>query len=70
MTVPRSMRSVFPRSAQGSTLLSGAIALPRVWARRRRERHALLRLDDHVLRAIGLNRSRADGMASHPSRQA
>ena len=55
--------------ARFGALLGGAMVLPRVWARRRRERHALSRLDDHVLRDIGLNRSRADRMA-RPFRQA
>ena len=56
--------------ARFGTLLEGAIVLPRLWARRRHKRHAISRLDDHVLRDIGLNPSRADRMAARPFRQA
>jgi uncharacterized protein YjiS (DUF1127 family) len=31
-----------------------------MWARRRREREALMRLDDHVLHDVGLSRAQAE----------
>lgn len=49
----------------GATM-SSAIATLRLWARRRHDRRDLLRLDDHMLRDIGLDRSRADQMATRP----
>jgi uncharacterized protein YjiS (DUF1127 family) len=47
-------------------MLSLALAAPRLWARRRRDRRALLQLDDHMLRDIGVDRTRAEDMASRP----
>lgn len=58
-----------PRSspiAKLGVMLSAAMAMPRRWARRRHERRALLRLDDHMLRDIGLDRFRAEEMAARP----
>lgn len=53
-------------SATACALLSGPLATLRLWERRR-DRGGLQRLDDHMLRDIGLDRSRADQMASGPS---
>lgn len=58
-----------PRStltAKLGTMLSEIIAMPRQWAGRRHERRALLRLDDHMLRDIGLDRFQAEEMAARP----
>lgn len=46
--------------------LRRAITTPRLWARRRHERHGLLRLDDHMLRDIGFERVQANEMATRP----
>ena len=53
-------------SARLGDLLGMALALPRLWARRRHDRRDLLRLDDHMLRDIGVDRTRVDAMASRP----
>ena len=55
-----------PRSTKLSAMLSEALATPRLWARRRHERASLQQLDDHLLRDIGLDRSRVDEMAARP----
>lgn len=58
-----------PRSTPLSDLgapLSGPIAVLRAWLRRRHDRRDLLRLDNHMLRDIGLDRSRVDEIASRP----
>jgi len=47
-------------------MLNAAVAIPRLWARRRHERHALLQLDDHMLRDIGFDRARVERMAARP----
>jgi uncharacterized protein YjiS (DUF1127 family) len=49
-----------------AAMLSEAMAIPRLWARRRHERRAILRLDDHMLRDIGFDRFRAEEMARRP----
>ena len=43
-----------------------AIAMLQVWARRRHDRHALLQLDDHMLRDIGFDRARVKEIAARP----
>jgi uncharacterized protein YjiS (DUF1127 family) len=58
-----------PRSALISSLgalLSEPIAMLRAWMRHRRDRRDLLRLDDHMLRDIGLDPSRVDEIAARP----
>ena len=47
-------------------MLSEAMATPRLWARRRHDRRALLQLDARLLRDIGFDRSQADEMAARP----
>ena len=47
-------------------MLSVALATPRLWVRRRHDRRALLQLDDHMLRDVGLDRTRAEAMAGRP----
>jgi uncharacterized protein YjiS (DUF1127 family) len=47
-------------------LLSGPMAMPRAWLRHRQDRRDLLRLDDHMLRDIGLDRSRVDEIPARP----
>jgi uncharacterized protein YjiS (DUF1127 family) len=62
-----------PRSSLAGRLaamLRAPMATMRAWARRRHNRGGLLRLDDHMLRDIGLDRSRADVMAARPLRRA
>jgi uncharacterized protein YjiS (DUF1127 family) len=49
----------------GATLRAPMATL-RLWACRRHDRRDLLRLDDHMLRDIGLDRSRADALAARP----
>lgn len=59
----------YPRSTFTSrlgNLLGAALATPRLWARRRHDRHALSQLDDHMLRDIGFDRTQANEMASRP----
>ena len=53
-------------SARLGDVLSAALATPRLWARRRHDRHALSQLDNHMLRDIGFDRAQADEMASRP----
>jgi len=53
-------------SARLGDLLSAALATPRLWARRQHDRHALLQLDNHMLRDIGFDRARVEEMASRP----
>ena len=60
---------VAPRSSFSARLgdtLSAALATPRLWARRRHDRRALLQLDDHMLRDIGVDRRQAEAMGSRP----
>ena len=61
--------SVAPHStlaARFGELLSRALARPRLWARRRHDRSALLRLDGHMLRDIGFDRTQVEAMAARP----
>lgn len=53
-------------SARLGATLSAPMATLRLWARRRHDRRDLLRLDDHMLRDIGLDRSRAGVIAARP----
>jgi uncharacterized protein YjiS (DUF1127 family) len=58
-----------PRStvtARLGDMLNAALATPRLWARRRHDRRALLELDDHMLRDIGFDRTQAEAMAARP----
>jgi uncharacterized protein YjiS (DUF1127 family) len=43
-----------------------AMATLRLWLRRRHDRHALLQLDNHMLRDIGFDRARVKEMAARP----
>ena len=47
-------------------LLGGGFTLAYKWRERSRQRHALLRLDDRMLRDIGLSRADVDCEASKP----
>jgi uncharacterized protein YjiS (DUF1127 family) len=47
-------------------MLSRALAVPRLWARRRHDRCALLQLDGHMLRDIGFDRTQVEEMAARP----
>jgi uncharacterized protein YjiS (DUF1127 family) len=60
-SVPRSSFS-----AKLSALLREAVATPHQWAQRRHERRALLQLDDHMLRDIGIDRFQVEEMAARP----
>jgi uncharacterized protein YjiS (DUF1127 family) len=53
-------------SARLGDMLGAALAIPHLWTRRRHDRGALLRLDDHMLRDIGVDRTRAEAMAARP----
>ena len=53
-------------TARLADLLSAALATPRLWARRRHDRRALMQLDDHMLRDIGFDRTRVEEMAARP----
>jgi len=53
-------------SAKLGALLREATAIPHLWAQRRHERRALLHLDDHMLRDIGVARFQAEEMAARP----
>jgi uncharacterized protein YjiS (DUF1127 family) len=58
--------SARPVSRRLGAALNAALAMPRLWARRVHDNRALLRLDDHLLRDIGLDRAQAEEMAGHP----
>jgi uncharacterized protein YjiS (DUF1127 family) len=58
--------SALPVSRRLGAAVSAALAVPRLWARRGHDNRALLRLDDHLLRDIGLDRARVEEMAGHP----
>ena len=47
--------------------LRGLLDIAAHWRRRRIERRAMLRLDDHMLRDIGLDRMQVEEMAARPS---
>jgi uncharacterized protein YjiS (DUF1127 family) len=53
-------------SARLVAAMSEAIAMLRLWARRRHDRRDLLRLDEHMLRDIGFDRTRVEDMAARP----
>lgn len=52
--------------AKFAALLSAMVATLRLWVGRRHDRRAMLRLDDHMLRDIGLDRFAAERMAARP----
>lgn len=55
-----------PRPSIAATLgsaLMRAMTMPVRWAERHRGRHAMLRLDDHMLRDIGFDRVQAEQVA-------
>jgi uncharacterized protein YjiS (DUF1127 family) len=54
------------RITQLGALFGKTKAMPRVWSRRRYERRALLQLDDHMLRDVGLDRFQAEAIAARP----
>ena len=54
------------RALRFGALLNQALAMPRLWARRRHDRCALLQLDGHMLRDIGITRVEAVGEAEKP----
>ena len=56
----------FPFAAKLRAMLSAAVVAPGMWALRRHERRALLQLDDHMLRDIGLDRFQAEETATRP----
>ncbi len=56
----------FPFAAKLRAMLGEAVVAPGLWARRRHERRALLQLDDHMLRDIGLDRFQAEETAVRP----
>ena len=56
----------FTLAARFGALLSQVLALPRLWARRRHDRCALLQLDGHMLRDIGFDRAQVDEMTARP----
>jgi uncharacterized protein YjiS (DUF1127 family) len=43
-----------------AALLTQALAMPRLWAERRRQQRALPHLSDHLLRDMGLQRSQVE----------
>jgi uncharacterized protein YjiS (DUF1127 family) len=56
----------FSFSVKFGDMLRTVLATPRLWARRWHDRRALLQLDDHMLRDIGLDRARAEATAARP----
>ncbi len=52
------------------TLVAAPIATLHLWLSRWRERKALLRLDNHMLEDIGIDRRQAEQMAARPFWQA
>ncbi len=56
----------FAASGGLGVLLHAPVATWRAWMRRRHDRRDLLRLDEHMLRDIGLDRSRIDEIAARP----
>jgi uncharacterized protein YjiS (DUF1127 family) len=49
-----------------AALLNGAAGMLRLWRSRRRERRVIRRLDDHMLRDIGLDRFTAEQVGQRP----
>ena len=47
-------------------LLTEALAMPRLWAQRRRQRNTLPRLSDHLLRDMGLERGQVETPSVRP----
>jgi uncharacterized protein YjiS (DUF1127 family) len=69
MTTSTAYSAAYSRSSFTARLggtLNLALAMPRLWTRRRHDRRALSQLDDHMLRDIGFDRTQADEMASRP----
>jgi len=69
MTTRIAYSAAYSRSSFSSRLgdmLSIVLATPRLWARRRHDRRALLQLDNHMLRDIGFDRAQAEAMAARP----
>ncbi len=58
-----------PVQARIAALPARAVAALRAWLTRRRTRGAILQLDDHLLRDIGLDRFQAERMVARPVRR-
>lgn len=61
--LPRALPTSLPPL---SRLLVSAALLLAAWDTRRNSRNALIRLDDHILRDIGLSPEQAQGEAAKP----
>ena len=69
MTTRIAYGAAYARSSISTRLgdmLSATLATPRLWTRRRNDRRALLQLDDHMLRDIGVDRTQAKAIGSRP----
>lgn len=59
-------RSAASAAPMGTGIVTGAFDLLAVWNERRRQRRALMRLPDHLLSDIGVNRLEAGQEAEKP----
>jgi uncharacterized protein YjiS (DUF1127 family) len=62
-------RTIEPRKSLGERIAAAAVsALTQIqtWRERARSRHALLRLDDHMLHDLGISRATAEFKGSQP----
>lgn len=63
---PRSGQSAARNPLDLVAPLRGLLDIAAHWRRRRIERRAMLRLDDHLLRDIGIDRMQVEKMAARP----
>jgi uncharacterized protein YjiS (DUF1127 family) len=63
---PREIERKLPLSERIGAAAAAAIDHVRVWRERVRSRQALLRLDDHMLRDLGIDRATAEYRGSRP----
>ena len=63
---PREIERKLPLSERIGAAAAAAIDHVRVWRERVRSRQALLRLDDHMLRDLGIDRATAQYKGSRP----
>ena len=54
------------RMRPGGLAIPGWLRLAEIWIERSRNRRALAKLDDHLLRDIGISRARAEREAAKP----
>ena len=55
-----------PRVRPGGLAIPGWLGLAEIWIERSRNRRALAKLDDHLLRDVGISRAGAEREAAKP----